>query len=293
MQSFRSLIICICLLLGSFYCHLVLARRRRSPVAVAQLLPDSLSTYTSNKESFVANSLPLHAFVSYIDIVITVKTNIKFVRACVQALLRHAPDPSVSPYLDQRIVFVDDGSPMDTIAYQHSLCDSHALFEAGMFFCTNTTGKEKGYTWAVQKGIRHLTSIGHVESVSVVLLNSDTIVTDGWLTKLYTSLTKNPSTMIVGPLSNAATWQSVPHPQVTDNTIPLGLAVDHLARAITTFATEENIPDVPIYISNGFCFMVKREIRTHIGGFDTHNFGPGYGEEVCAVVCLSANIIYV
>ena len=214
--------------------------------------------------------------ISYIDIVITVKTNIKFVRNCVNSLLRHAPDSSVYPYLQQRIIFVDDGSPQDTQQYEQNMCQLYK----DMFFCTNTTNKEKGYTWAVMKGIRLLGRRGYVESVAVVLLNSDTIVTNGWLVTLYHSLNKDPSTMIAGPLSNAATWQSVPHPFLAENTIPLGLGIDKIAREVKRFASKENIQEVPIYIINGFCFMFKRELLHHIGGFDTTNFGPGYGEEV-------------
>ena len=52
--------------------------------------------------------------VPFVDIVITVKTDIKYVRSCVNSLIRHAPDPRM---LQQRIIFVDDGSPASTITY--------------------------------------------------------------------------------------------------------------------------------------------------------------------------------
>ena len=47
---------------------------------------------------------------------------------------------------------------------------------------------------------------------SYCLLNSDTIVTEHWLTKLYDALFNgDPKIQIVGPLSNAASFQSVPN----------------------------------------------------------------------------------
>jgi GT2 family glycosyltransferase len=210
----------------------------------------------------------------YIDIVITLKTPIKFVRDCVDALVRHSPDPNLG--LQQRIVFVDDGSPMETLQYVRELCQTIPT----TFFCTKTHGIEVGYTWAVEKGINHIVNEGLRESFAVVLLNSDTIVTEGWLAELYYALIANKKTMIVGPLSNAATWQSVPNPQVVDNTAPIGLSIDTIAHAIKRYADESGARPIPIYIINGFCFMFKRELITSIGGFDTKNFGPGYGEEV-------------
>jgi GT2 family glycosyltransferase len=210
----------------------------------------------------------------FIDIVITVKTHIKFVRDCVDSLLRHSPDPNLG--LHQRIVFVDDGSPTPTIQYQKQLCVSAPM----TFFCTKTHGVEVGYTWAVQKGMHHIVNAGLKESYAIVLLNSDTIVTDGWLAELYYALISNNKTMIVGPLSNAATWQSVPTPQVVDNTVPIGLSIDKISTEIKKYAEESGAQPVPIYIINGFCFMFKRELVKTIGGFDTKNFGPGYGEEV-------------
>mmetsp|Transcript_23149 Transcript_23149/g.39177 ORF Transcript_23149/g.39177 Transcript_23149/m.39177 type:complete len:824 (-) Transcript_23149:349-2820(-) len=210
----------------------------------------------------------------FIDIVITVKTHIKFVRDCVDSLIRHSPDPNLG--IQQRIVFVDDGSPQETLQYQRNLCQSIP----STFFCTKTRGQETGYTWAVEKGMNHVVDAGLKESYAVVLLNSDTIVTDGWLAELYYALIANNKTMIVGPLSNAATWQSVPTPQLAENTVPIGLSVDTIASEVKKFADESGVQPVSIYIVNGFCFMFKRELVKSIGGFDTKNFGPGYGEEV-------------
>ena len=53
---------------------------------------------------------------------------------------------------------------------------------------------------------------GEGYSEAIVLLNSDTIVTEHWLTKLYDALFNgDPKIQIVGPLSNAASFQSLPN----------------------------------------------------------------------------------
>ena len=120
----------------------------------------------------------------------------------------------------------------------------------------------------------------HKESAAVVLLNSDTIVTEGWLISMFETLISKKHLMIVGPLSNAATWQSLPMLDHTENTVPLGLGIDTIAKGIRHYAKRKNMSAVSITIINGFCFMFKREVLTHITGFDTKHFGPGYGEEV-------------
>ena len=62
-----------------------------------------------------------------------------------------------------------------------------------------------GYTKAANIGIRK----SHADYI--VLLNSDTIVTNNWIEKLIISLLTTPNAGIVGPMSNAASYQSIPN----------------------------------------------------------------------------------
>lgn len=100
--------------------------------------------------------------------------------------------------LKQRIIFIDDGSPEETVHYQESLCTSPDYHH--MFICLNTT--DRGYTRAVVLGVNHGASL-HPVSDAIVLLNSDTIVTSDWLLMLYGTLvnSKNDKVKMVGPLS--------------------------------------------------------------------------------------------
>ena len=221
--------------------------------------------------SCIDSSIPV------VDIVITVKTNLKFLSPCVQSLLRHAPDDNV---IHQRIVFVDDGSSATTLKYEKELCNSNPL----MFICLETNATSRGYTRAIVKGI-NFGADAYITSSVLVLLNSDTIVTSQWLQSLYNGLmlNSNPKVMIVGPLSNAASYQSVPS-QIersggwSTNPLAPGMNIDLLARRIVN---SDNAPDeVPQMILNGFCFMFKRELITAIGNFDEEHYPKGYGEEV-------------
>lgn len=44
----------------------------------------------------------------------------------------------------------------------------------------------------------------------IILLNSDTIVTNGWIEKMIVAFENNPKIGILSPLSNAATYQNIP-----------------------------------------------------------------------------------
>jgi GT2 family glycosyltransferase len=114
----------------------------------------------------------------------------------------------------------------------------------------------------------------------VVLLNSDTIVTQGWLQRLLECGESDPRIGIIGPLSNAASWQSVPLLQAggdwATNPLPDGYSVDDVAEVVSS-SSRKVFPRVPFI--NGFCFVVKRSLMDTIGYLDEEMFPEGYGEE--------------
>ncbi|RME28684.1 MAG: glycosyltransferase, partial [Deltaproteobacteria bacterium] len=114
----------------------------------------------------------------------------------------------------------------------------------------------------------------------VVLLNSDCIVTLGWLWRLLRVFELYPKTGIVGPLSNAASYQSVPEvfePGTTEwNLNPPSLRLDRWAE-LAASVLPPRYPRLPNI--NGFCMAIRREVLEKIGLFDEKNFPEGYGEE--------------
>lgn len=92
---------------------------------------------------------------------------------------------------------MDDGSCDDTRAYLREFC-------AEQFATLLRNETAMGYTFAANQGMR-ASSAGYV-----ILLNSDTIVTLGWLEKMVACAESDPKVGLVGPLSNTASWQSVP-----------------------------------------------------------------------------------
>ena len=106
----------------------------------------------------------------------------------------------------------------------------------------------------------------------VVLLNSDTVTTPGWLARLAECVASDPRIATATPWSNNAEICSFPR-FCEDNPPPEH--ADALADAAAGMPRE--FPDLPTAV--GFCMVVRREALRAIGDFDAATFGAGYGEE--------------
>lgn len=114
-----------------------------------------------------------------------------------------------------------------------------------------------------------------------ILLNSDTVMPLGTVQRLVACGEKFPELGILGPLSNAAGWQSVPQLHAPGggflvNEIPPDLTIDDMAR-LCAQVSNGLVPFVPLV--NGFCFTIKRSVIDSIGYLDEQVFPIGYGEE--------------
>jgi GT2 family glycosyltransferase len=138
---------------------------------------------------------------------------------------------------------------------------------------------------------RHDRNIGYTRNINialqstvadfVVLINSDTVVTANWLKKMYSALVSDDKTAAVGPVSNAASWQSVPRTKASNgewmvNAFPSEITPNDVARLV-----DQNSlamwPEFPLL--NGFCTLFRREALEQVGYFDDQTFPEGYGEE--------------
>jgi GT2 family glycosyltransferase/glycosyltransferase involved in cell wall biosynthesis len=109
----------------------------------------------------------------------------------------------------------------------------------------------------------------------VVLLNSDTLVPQGWVEGLRTAVHGAPDIGTATPLSNDATILS--YPDVTAaNPAPAPAEFARLARLagkVNAGVAEE----VPTAV--GFCMYIRRECLAEAGLFREDLFAQGYGEE--------------
>lgn len=138
-----------------------------------------------------------------------------------------------------------------------------------------TFGRNRGYTYAADHGIRD------ARTEWVVLLNSDTIVTRGWLEGLLACSKSDPAIAFVGPVSNAASYQSVPELYDASkkwkvNRLPAGVTPEDMAEIVRNVSLR-GYPEVPLL--NGFCTLMKRPVFIELGGLNPTAFPAGYGEE--------------
>jgi GT2 family glycosyltransferase/glycosyltransferase involved in cell wall biosynthesis len=198
---------------------------------------------------------------STVDVVVCVHDALDDVRDCLDSVVRH----STPVY---RLVIVDDGSGPATRDYLASFASSQ-----GARLIRNESAR--GYTLAANQGLAASTA-DHV-----ILLNSDTVVTEEWLERLVACAESDPKIGIAGPMSNCASWQSIP--DVADdrgdwatNPLPEGVTPDRMAALVATNAGPA-YPRMPFL--NGFCLLIKRQTLNAVGLFDEEGFGRGYGEE--------------
>ncbi|MGI0085250.1 MAG: glycosyltransferase family 2 protein, partial [Nitrososphaerales archaeon] len=166
--------------------------------------------------------------------------------------------------LDIRLIVVDDCSPDPYVFEQLSqLADEYGLFTLWR------NDENRGFVYTVNRGL--FTARG-----DVILLNSDTIVSDFWVDKLVNTAKSDETIASVSPMTNNATILSYPYPNREN-----GL-VDNLSHSqIDSLFSENNgsLKPVEVPVNVGFCILIKRDALQATGGFDEALFGIGYGEE--------------
>ena len=192
----------------------------------------------------------------FVDVIIPVYRGLAQTRRCIRSVLADTDRPP------GRVIVIDDRSPepllaawLDKLAQQ----DSIILIRHR---------RNLGFVASVNRG---MTEAGDHD---VVLLNSDTEVPAGWLTRLAAQAYAAPRIASVSPFSNNATICG--YPSDVGGPILFGLPliqVDDTCRIVN----KGRSVDVPTTV--GFCMYIRRDALRDVGLFDTKAFGKGYGEE--------------
>lgn len=175
---------------------------------------------------------------------------------CLDSVKTHTPE-------DVRIILIDDASPDPRIR------EILAPYENRTGFSIYQNHENMGYTRTVNRGME---IAGRSD---VVLLNSDTRVTPGWLRNLRLAAYSGDRVGTATPFSNNAGSFSVPDMD-RENPIPPDLTLEDYARAVTR-AAQRSYPLVPT--GNGFCMYIRRDCIDETGEMDVQAFPRGYGEE--------------
>lgn len=109
----------------------------------------------------------------------------------------------------------------------------------------------------------------------VVLVNSDTQVSNDWLDRMQAAAYSAERIGSVTPFSNNATICSYPI-LCADNELPEGYSPAELDRVFAEVNAGQ-VVDIPTAV--GFCMFIRRDCLNDAGAFDAELFGRGYGEE--------------
>ncbi len=192
-----------------------------------------------------------------IDVIIPVYNAYEDLRLCLDSVFRKtAPE--------HRLILIDDCSPDSRIAGYFD--ELRNIADPRLMLLRNDSNL--GFVGTVNRGMAQSRN-------DVVLLNSDTIVTTGWLEKLCRCADSDLRIGTITPFSNNAEICSFPN-FCADNPLPQGMDAEDVNRAIEAAAVPI-YPDIPTAV--GFCMFIRRSLLNKIGLFDADTFRLGYGEE--------------
>lgn len=176
---------------------------------------------------------------------------------CIQSVLNAA---CLTPF---ELTVINDGSPEpDLVEEIRALSSLH-----GFTFIDQP--RNLGFTATVNRHFRES------NRKDVILLNSDTLVCNGWIDRLRASAYSASNIGTVTPLSNNATLVSFPR-SFEENELPEGASLEQVDR-LCAKVNAGDVVDLPTGV--GFCFYIKRALLDEIGLFDEKRWGKGYGEE--------------
>ncbi len=165
-----------------------------------------------------------------------------------------------------RVLIINDASTDLSVAPMLNECSRSQRSRA---FEVRHNAVNRGFTWNVNQAIRSLRGDEHL-----LLLNSDTIVTDGWLDEILDTARTERKIGTVTPFSNNATICSFPDFS-REWPMPSTRELQQLAKTLAAHRT----PAIDLPTGVGFCMLITRECLNRVGAFDLENFPRGYGEE--------------
>ncbi|MCA9381646.1 glycosyltransferase [Candidatus Dojkabacteria bacterium] len=192
-----------------------------------------------------------------VDIIIAVYNALDYVKKSIASVLEKDAGYKF------RLLVIDDKSPDSEIKkFLKTVKDPRVE----VFY----NDENLGYSGTNNRGMKYSTG-------DVVLLNSDTEVTEGWLKQLVDCAYSNDQIGTVSPFTNSgAGLLNVPDFYYKSNPIPEGYNLDSWGKTFNDIS----IYSYPTTLTNvGYCMYIKRKVIDSIGYLDMDTYGKGYGED--------------
>ena len=198
-----------------------------------------------------------------ITIIVPVYAGSTDTQRCLESVARHAG----STHTSFDVLIINDGSP------DAALVDWVEAFAAGAVELDVTVSHNEqnlGFVKTCNRGLR-------AASGDVVILNSDTIVTKGWLDRLA-GAAQGPAIATVTPLTNFGSICTLPDSIV--DAFALSSDRPRIDQCAAFIRRHSPVRRPEVISGVGFCMLVRRAAIDAVGVFDDAEFGAGYGEEV-------------
>jgi GT2 family glycosyltransferase/glycosyltransferase involved in cell wall biosynthesis len=198
-----------------------------------------------------------------VTIIVPVYGGLAYTARCLDSVVRHAASTRV-PF---EMVVIDDASPDQPV---RDLVDRFAATPASFPITALHNDENLGFVRTVNRGLR-------LAAGDVVILNSDTAVTEGWLDKMAAAAAL-ADVATVTPLTSHGSIATMPDSVIQAFALETANPrIDECA----AFVERHSLHLRPELISGvGFCMYVTRSALDLCGLLDEETFGRGYGEEV-------------
>jgi GT2 family glycosyltransferase/glycosyltransferase involved in cell wall biosynthesis len=206
-----------------------------------------------------------------VTVIVPVYGGLAYTRRCLDSVMQHA-DPNVP----MELLVIDDASPELPL---REYVDEFGARPAPFKVTVMHNDDNLGFVRTVNRGLRQ--SAG-----DVVILNSDTAVTAGWLASMAAAAAL-PDVATVTPLTSHGSICTLPASLLEAFALE---GADPRIDECAAFLREHSLALFPEVITGvGFCMYVTRHALDLCGLLDEDTFGRGYGEEVD--FCLRASRI--
>jgi len=187
------------------------------------------------------------------EIILPVHNGLSLLRDGLDAVLAH------TPRCTSRLRIVDDASDPVTAAWLREQAAAHPDW-----ITMQRQDENRGFLASCNRAMA-TPLVPEAPSAYVLLLNSDVLVTPGWLERLLACAEADPRIAAVNPLSNRA-----------DNIdLPMIPGASYLAMN-QFLAAERRGQYHDVVTGVGFCLLLRRSALDQVGLFD-----PGYGHGYC------------
>lgn len=177
-----------------------------------------------------------------VSIIVLTYNNLEYTKLCLESIFRNVGDSDIE------VIVVDNASTDNTVPYLENLKCRYDFLK----IITNTSNL--GFAAGNNQGVA--ASSGEY----IVFLNNDTIVTPGWLPRLYKHLVKDPKVGMVGPVTNDIGNEA----KISVDYVDIeGIDSFSARRASAYDGISFRIKVLALY-----CCMISRNLYLRVGGLD-------------------------